>query len=77
VVHLVVEGVEDKMTNFNLSKRIVILPDSNDFEDELKTAKVLMIKDVREFIEKLKANYRDLSLNEFIDKLAGKDLIRR
>lgn len=77
MVHLVVEGVEDKMTNFNLSKRIVILPDSNDFEDELKTAKVLMIKDVREFIEKLKANYRDLSLNEFIDKLAGKDLIRR
>jgi hypothetical protein len=82
--------VKVKMEEFNLSKRIIILPDSNDLLDELKTAPVLMTKDVKEFIKRLKefVKPKDEIINEFccptcmwkkrlfeeIDKLAGKNL---
>jgi N12 class adenine-specific DNA methylase len=82
--------VEDKMT-INLSKRVIILPNSNDFDDELKTARVLLIKDIKEFIRELKNIKFDYAINprekqiltlakedliKEINKLAGKDLTR-
>jgi predicted methyltransferase len=54
--------VEDKMT-INLSKRVIILPNSNDFDDELKTARVLLIKDIKEFIRELKNIKFDYAIN--------------
>jgi hypothetical protein len=39
---------------FDLSKRIIILPDSNDLPDELKTARVVRSRDIKEFIRELK-----------------------
>lgn len=64
---------------FNLSKRIIVLPDSNDLDDELKTARILMIKDIREFIEALKDIKFDYAINpreKQILTLAKEDLIK-
>ena len=71
------------MAEFDLGKRIIVLPDSNDLDDELKTAKVLLIKDIREFIKRLNNFSRKIKgadgdwINiNIINELAGKNLTR-
>lgn len=60
---------------FNLSEKII---EETKFEDEtiLEEGNILFVKDVKEFIKKLKEELCELCTNnKIIDKLAGKDLI--
>lgn len=63
--------------NWNLAKRVIVLPDDNSLHDVLKTLQILKISDVKTFIQKVlrdiakRKTTNILEVNDIISKRAG------